>query len=335
VQNFKLWLENSQITITYDTLTKALNREAEKLIDSIHERKYQVSMFKPEPFFQEIKTNLATYPLIDNLLRALYAKNTRYIYDQMEKLRKWLFDQPYSQSEKMRDSARKIYTYLDTLEAGRESKEEDIHQLVNKTITGTKQNMEKIKQIIEGAISRISMWHDSPINVDAHYSESQDGILFEPGDGAQIEVGKGDMSPSFTFFQIEGKIVIDDVLDGGDPDFFTTTELQSDYFNLVNELRKPGSTNISKTLTLYTARPTKDRNLYMNATTVPSIFLTNKESHAEDLARDLPGGKRDIWKIRIDSRYVTQTLDYQGIKEYQITTPNAPVKSIQLISASE
>jgi hypothetical protein len=176
--------------------------------------------------------------------------------------------------------------------------------------------------------SRIPYWNNSPIIISANPAENEYGPMLEPADDALITLGTSKFSPNFSFFQIDGKIEIEDVLEGGDEDFFHSTEIQADYFNLVNELKKPGSTNRGKILTLYTARPRKDREQFLHSNSLPAnLFLTNDYDHAEGLAIDLAGSgeKRDIWKVKIDSRYLTQTLD-GPIKYYQITVPNAPAR---------
>jgi hypothetical protein len=134
----------------------------------------------------------------------------------------------------------------------------------------------------------------------------------------------------------EKSLDIDDVIDGGDEDFFSSPQVQADYFNLINELKKPGSTSRGKTLTLYTARPKADRERYLKSPSLPvNVFLSNTYDHVEGIARDLATkeGERDIWKVRIDSRYLTQTLDGL-VKYYQVTTDNAPAK-LDLVRVAE
>ena len=73
----------------------------------------------------------------------------------------------------------------------------------------------------------------------------------------------------------------------------------------------------------------------MSSKSLPSnIFLTNNYNHALGLASDLGHNEiRDIWKVRIDSKYIIKTLD-GPIKYYQ-TVSDAPVISMELISAGQ
>jgi hypothetical protein len=212
--------------------------------------------------------------------------------------------------------------------------ENDVLRIVAKT----KANMEKIAQNVRQAISRIEGF-STPVIVQAREVDKNDDYL-EDRDDASIEFGVDINAPSFTYFTLDGKIEIDDVLEAGDSDFFTNSKIQSDYFNLVKELRRPGSSSgQGKVLTLYTARPIQDRHIYMEAKVVPSnLFLTSNYNSAEGIALDFAGreGTRDVWKIRIDSRYLVQTLDSPMEKQYQVVGDGSvPVVSMTLISPGE
>lgn len=212
--------------------------------------------------------------------------------------------------------------------------QEDVDSEYNRLIEGTKNSLEQIASNISAAISRIENWSGVlPVIVRsmAIDNDNETGI----GDEAMIEFGNDDMAPNFTYFIIDGKLIIDDVLEAGDEEFFTDPRIQSDYFNLVKELRNPGSSSKSgKVLTLYTARPVKDRQLYMGKKTIPSnIFLTDKYESAEGIGRDM--GERDIWRLRIDSKWLINTLDGPE-KQYQVVGGNeVPVIKMDLISPYE
>lgn len=140
---------------------------------------------------------------------------------------------------------------------------------------------------------------------------------------------------------MEGKIIIDDVLESSDEDvnFFDSSETKMDYFNLIAELKYPNSTNKTKIITLYTARPRKYRDLYLDTAAIPpNLFFTNKLSSAEGLAIDLSFSdtKRDVWKVRIDKRYLIETLNTGSEKQYQaIGAKPIPIQSMTLIIPSE
>lgn len=225
--------------------------------------------------------------------------------------------------------------------------QEEGKQDIQRIIQTTTQNMQKLQTLLQQTISRIP-WNGSVVTINVTRPPSDflnKPDFLKPVTDAYISVGNPtsfNTTAEFTIFADEenaGKIEIDDILDAGDDDFFENKQTEQDYFNLVRELKRPGSVKSSKTFFLYTARPIQDRNLFMNATTVPpNIFLTNTYDRAEGIAMDLAGSSkiRDIWKIRIEEKYLMITLDTGREKDYQVIgNQQVPVKSIELIRQGE
>lgn len=224
---------------------------------------------------------------------------------------------------------------------------EDIKNLTKDVVERTTTHQIQRISIIENAIDRIFSWNGSNVILRPHYfvrdwydfgfriSDPLDPVL-STNITLNFNVNLGlekTLAPDFTWFDDN---TIDDVLDAGDADFFSNKLLEMDYFNLIRELRSPGSTQyFGKILTLYTARPISDRQKYMNATTIPSgIFLANNFSHvsgiAVDLAEDL-NRPRDIYKVRIYEKYLFLAQDLGLIRYYQtIGQDEVPVVSINL-----
>lgn len=345
--------QSSNITISLDRFTRSLQQYAEKLLDGVLDSRYKASQFQPVQFLQQLRTKLAHYPQINNLLRALESKNQQYILDQHRRLMNWVYQQSEQEwqqakasrsyyasrpSETYRELAWQIYTYLDTFRPQKDMKqvEQEMAQEVQQAIAETQREMQNLQVLIEQAISRIPDWNGSPIVIFARNAENEHGIMLASNDAADVSLGTSELAPYFLLFRMDQKIVIDDVIDSGEEDFFSDPRIRADYFTLIRELQNPGSTSTAgKTITLYTARPVSDRNFYLNTKTLPvNIFLTNNFDHAEGLGRDLDTRHgRDIWKVRIDSRYLMLTNDALGVKYYQVVVPDAPVKSLDLILA--
>lgn len=218
----------------------------------------------------------------------------------------------------------------------------EVQDSTNLTMQQTEQNMQKIVMLIQNSISNISTWNGSTVIVRAgspSYDWSNKANWGDPITDAFVQVGEQQAwggAPEFTlFFNPEtGDVEIDDILEAGDEDFFVNDTGQSDYFSLIREIKHPGASQSTKFVTLYTARPTKDRSIYQNANQVPSgIFLTNSYHRVQGMASDLSdGGMRDIWQIRIEEKYLTQTLDSPSVKDYQITGGGmVPVARMKLI----
>lgn len=207
-----------------------------------------------------------------------------------------------------------------------------------------KKNMDVIKNNVIKAIGSISNWNGSVIKIETPAFDKSWDYLSNVPNSAYVEVGKDSAwggIPGFSYFVDEGNnAIVDDVLESGDNDFFTNSQQTSDYFNLINELRNPGRSKQSKKVVLYTARPVSDRGMYINATSLPpNLFLTTDFNRAEGIAIDLSGKEksRDIWKVRMDEKYLIETLNVMGrVKDYQIVgSEPVPIDYIKLISAGE
>jgi hypothetical protein len=199
----------------------------------------------------------------------------------------------------------------------------------------THDHQEKNKGIIAKAIRRVpdEDWGGTEIVIKPMYSLNHSESM--DAQSSTVEFGRDRYAPSFTLF-LDG--TIDDVLDAGDRDFFpqNNPQLEADYFNVVREIRKPGSTaKKGKLLTLYTARPLKDRHLYQRAKAIPTnIFLTSSEDEAYGYALEYP--PRDVWMVKVYEKYLTQTLSGR-VQNYQTFSAQGvvPVSKVELVDTVE
>ena len=332
--NFKIWLEsfNNDITIDYKGYETSINEALKESFNRLEDHYEKIANFNYDNFINMIKTRLSQYPSLNELLKSINSKNANYIFAQQNKLREWLYTLDLNTSISLRDVNRQIFTYIDTLStsAGIEKEKEHLTQKATAAKNETRTIMEGLKEKIQQAIGLIENWNSSAILVRPYISRDEfNSLSLDASTSVEIILGHSGQI-GFTLFLNDGKIEIDDVLEGGDEDFFKDLNEQSDYFNLIEKLKNP--TSKQKLITLYTARPRKDRETYLNKKQVPvNIFLTNDYDHTVGLGSDLSSGeKRDIWKVRINTKYLTQTLDGR-IKYYQVTTNNAPVESMELI----
>lgn len=290
------------------------------------------------------------YPNPQQAIKTLQQNDYRPIYQIYRDLREISYNIPLEDPRQqiissIQNNIRNIADQLDEYTFTRE----DAAETATKVINQTKQNLNQMRQLIESTIQRIE-WNGSPVTLIASEPPTIYGFqgpdYSEPVETAEVTIGSQTAwggTPSFTMFgdfqnNTLNKIEIDDILEGGDTDFFTDPKIQSDYFNLVAELKNPGRSQkeLDKVITLYTARPIQDRKIYMNAQTIPpNIFLTNSYQNAVGLAQDY--GKRDVWRVRIQQRYIIQTLDDPSVKWYQVKSQDkpVPVKDISLVETGE
>lgn len=183
---------------------------------------------------------------------------------------------------------------------------------------------------ISAAIDRVPAWGGSAILVYPEFNS--DAVEFAPVGSFWVGVGRRDVG--FTAFVKHGRLEgVGDQLEAGDADFFRDPTVQTDYFNLIKELQQPGSSSKGKFLTLYTARPIKDRDYYEKTRALPvGVFLSSSPHDAAGLAHDLGGSEeRDVWRVSVHDTHLVQTLDTPTVRHYQVVGRQpAPVRSISM-----
>jgi len=345
--NILKFSQQSNITIDLSDYISSLDKYIQESIDAQEERQYQIGQFQfDKNKFQTLLNNIPNEVFDINtknqITTSIESGDKNKIDEILDFLLKFRVDNSKklitnNQYMNIRDLFHYLDYYNDKLSDNKNGiNKEEWDRFKKEQIEKTNNNMKIIEKAIQEAIERNPTISQNII-IKA-YSLLKENLINGIYDetSAMVEFGQGDLIPNFTVFQHEGKFEIEDVLEGGDTDFFKDNKTQADYFNLINEIRHPGSTSKGKILTLYTARPSKDRQLYLNKNSVPvNIFLTNMFDSAEGIARDF--GNRDVWKIRIDSRYLVNTMDSPMEKQYQTTgsSEEVPVILTELLIMDE
>lgn len=332
--------QKNQIFIDMEDYSTKCLEEYYLLSESFKEKNYELQNFQINiPHIAELLKTI-NFPNTENVIQSILSDDHEKMMSAYSSIYEWSksqkalnYDNVYEINTQIRNHINKHYPY--------ELSEEDAQKLAKQSIQVTENNMNVIKNKIEIAIKNIGYW-SIPLIIKPIPSSQHLGKLdhTRPCTAASIKLGESKLTPDFSCFLDENnQISIDDVLEGGDTDFFESPSIQRDYFNLIKELNNPGSSKTGKMMTLYTARPIKDRNIYMNKLQIPTnIFLTNRFNDAEALISDLPGTdkRRDVWKVKIDSRFLIETLNNGITKHYQAIGESwIPVTSLELISTGD
>ena len=264
-----------------------------------------------------------------------YNKIGKLIEDLMAFQREVLETGDYKKVEVIRGVIKNIWDYESQLGGYKKYTKADAKKQHQEILKTTQDHMNAIIANIKNAISRMA-WNNTPLVISPNGGFNHDSGWMHGTDSAEVTFGEdnnelGTGAPQFSYFQDGSKVIIDDVLEAGDDEFFHDPKVEADYFGLVQELRNPGGK--SKIVTVYTARPLSDHEIYINAAQIPSnIFVTTSFNGAEGIALDLGSSEpREVWKIRIDNKYLLNTLDTGSVREYQVVgTGMIPVKSISL-----
>lgn len=320
-------LENSNnITINIDSFKKLAINKIKEFIKDYKSESERILELKPD--LELIKNKLKNYPKINQLVLAIIKSDK----NLLKSLRTDLYNYIKSLSSEERFEIFDVYRHINDIEDkifGRDINEEDQYKYAEKQIKKTYENMLIVKSMVENALGRID-YNQSNITIIPNFTESSEEFIPDSS-GGEIVIGSN-KNALFSFFLENNKLFIDDIIEAGDDDeYFFNSELEKqDYYNLISSLQNPNQTKKDIILTLYTARPAKDREFYIKTNYLPAnIFLTSNFSHADGLASDLGGDeRRDIYKVRINSKYLIKTLD--GLIKYYMVIKDAPVESIEL-----
>lgn len=324
MKTFYQFLENinsSLVKIELENLKKSLTKKIEDFFIDYENETENLKNFKLD--LNYIKRELRDYPKLNELIAQLSSNKK----DWQDDLWDWQRSLSSEDRYKVFNVTRYLWKYLDSLDERKIDKKE-YYNLLNQVLEKTNQNMLEIKNNIENAISK-SDWNGSLVTIYPLTASSEEDFL-SPSISAEVKVGakKGD----FQYWKEGEKFIIEDILEADEEEsdyFFANNEEKQDYFNLISQLQNPNKKD--QILTLYTARPTKDREFYSKTDYLPAnIFLSNSFNHVDGLAGDLQGTeeRRDIYKVKINSKYLIKTLD-GPVKYYQVIK-DSPVQYIGL-----
>lgn len=244
-------------------------------------------------------------------------------------LKKFIFESKVELQINARDYYNFLKTAIEDLDLTEERAEELLKYAQEETIKLQKKNLNNI--IIPALKALESSWNGSNVfvvpNIQTNYEYGGEKFETSPMEDSYIYVTKDPTidenldQPSFTLFVSGEDKMVEDVLEAGDGFFFKDPDVEADYFNLVNFL-KNGKVKKNKIISVYTARPAKDREQLQNLVDKnlfpKNIFVTTSENEAEGYAYDLATTeKRDLWFLKINEKYLIQTLDVGHIKNYQ------------------
>lgn len=313
----------------YDKSIKAAIRSLEEYSRDQSEKLSQFQ-FNPQIISQ------SSYPNKDALLNSLNnfdPENDDELDNHMSSLTNWYLSSTRGKSSlELRNMWKHVLDQHSKLKGFGQYNPEDYVNLYNDLMEKSNAFGEQMKNQIAQTIQSIPNWFNSPVRIVPQTSyESNNATALEPA--SHVEIYVGSLPAMFSYYVEDNKPIVDEIIEGGeeDADFFDNDKVKADYYSLINEIRKPGSNSKGKTLTLYTARPQKDREFYTSTKWLPiNLFLTNSANHAAGLAHDLGNDEvRDIWKVRIDSKYLVQTLD-GPIQYYMVSQDKAPIISMNL-----
>ena len=319
-------IENSNnISININDFKQKAYKKIKDFIEDYKDKTEKLSLLQPN--INLIKNKLKDYPKINELVSALESSNKNLIKILVRDCYNYLMSLNFEDRYKVFDVYRHISDIEDKL-SNRELNEEDQYKYAKEQVKKTYRNMSIVKDMIENALGRME-YNGSSITINPTYYPDNAEEFIPDSSAGDVVVGSN-KNGLFSFILENNKLIIDDILEAEDDDFFSNDFEKQDYYNLISALQNPNEIKKEIIITLYTARPAKDREFYSNTNYLPAnIFLSNSFSHVDGLAGDFGDDeRRDIYKIRINSKYLVKTLD--GPIKYYMVIKDAPVESIEL-----
>ena len=317
---YKIASENSIISVDYINLMNEIMKELYE-DELINHNRIINSNFDIDTIIESLK-DFNDYPEMQALNNAILNQSKELLSNQIARFFNWVMK---NKKTNYRNTIKLLWDYEYYSNSPSIPDKNQYELQFAKIISGTIKNAnEKLDWINKRKPQSITI----QLKIILPIIKREDNNYLESLDTFYVVLGETKNDPGFTIFPDNE---IDDVLEGDEDDFFISQEVQNQYMQLISALQN----NEGKTLTLYTARPSSDRSIYQSTSSVPiNIFLTTKEDSAIGYAIDF--GNRDLWRIRINSKYLICTLNTPSEKNYQVIAPEkggiyAPVEDIVLV----
>lgn len=322
---FKYFYENVTIG-TFSKIKQVFDNQIKDLVNNYEADLEKTNNLDVAKFIKEIKEKSKNYPKHEQLIKALDNLDVHQIEKELLNFRSWINNLNYRDSIELRELTRNTWNFIDKISKRKAETSQEyrlsVQREVNAILLNSYKNAQKLHKIIQAFLDSSKESFEGTIVVKPILDKNSGIDIIT---SFEVTLGREEYSPSFTVFIEDDKFKVDDILDGGDIDFFRDNKTQKHYFELIDWIlgKKTG-----KSIILYTARPKKDRDYLLNSKSFPTnIFLCNDLNHVEGLAADFTD--RDIWKVKINTKYLIQTLDGK-VKYYQLVYDDAPVEKFLL-----
>jgi len=286
-------------------------------------------MLKPDKQLVEARKNIVNikevartlselaYPLSDEFKMAIRTADPKRVNHAHMTFRRWAdYHKPdQSLSDKIETA---MFQYQAKL-YGKDFGPEEADDVVKSLIAESTSIIDQMIHNINLAISKIPTWHEHKIVVEAICPEVG-WVVSE----AKISVGdafQADFLYEHTSTGFKSKLLTEEELPGS---------LKNDMQDLLAKLRTNPKYN--KILTLYMTRPLSERRYFEIAKRDLSLGIEAVLPSHITLANSPLPGNSDVWKVRVEEKYLKECLHEGDVKEYQVIGEEAPMRWIERMS---
>lgn len=311
--------KHPMINVSIEKYMESLHADMSSLLlkphDQINEvRKHVVNIQELDRFLTEL-----SYPFANKLQMAIRTGDPKKIAHAHMSFRRWA---EYSHLNHVISD--KIESVLFNYQAkihGSELKPEDVDDITRSYLAESRAIVDQYVNSLNLAISKISSWENYPVTVEAIIPEDNGWIVKE------VKVIIGD-----TF---KASFVLENNSTNTSIKNFESDQLSPSMQKNINALMSLLKSKMSgnKIFTLYMSRPISERRFFEMAkrdlalgikTSLPKHVLLNNLPIAEDT--------KDLWKVRVDQKYLYEYLNEGDSIQYRIITDDCPIRWIEKVS---
>lgn len=257
------------------------------------------------------------YPLAEEFRMAVRTGDPKKVGHAHMTFRRWA-----KYSEANRVLADKIETAMfqyQTKLYGKEFGADDADEVIKSSLGESQAVLDRMSHSIDLAISKIPTWHNHRVIIEAIYPE-KGWIINE----ARVTVGEAFLA-SFVYEITSSGLKVKSVSEEEMP-----ATLQVDMQALLNKLRSNPKYN--RILTLYMTRPLSERRYFEIAKRDLALGIKAVLPNHVTLATVPLSGDSDVWKVRVEEKYLHEYLQEGDVKQYHIVGEEAPVRWIERMS---
>jgi hypothetical protein len=258
-----------------------------------------------------------SYPRSNELEMAISTGDTKKINRAYENFRHWACD--FSSNVNLSNKIESMILQYQTKLYQKDFGPEEVDEVTKSFLLESKSILENMSHSINLAISKISNWNNHKIIIEAIY----------PKTGWMVLESKVTIGDAFTmsFFYECTPTGFDIKLIKEEKEI--PESLKDNIYDLILKLKNnPKYNNI---LTLYTTRPISERHYFDVAKKDLSLGIEAVLPNHVTLTNSPLFGDSDIWKVRIEEKYIKE-FSHDGNKKYQIIGKEAPIRWIERIN---
>lgn len=316
MMSFNKYLEiksRPQISIVFDAYKEKLHADLSGLVlkpnqQLIEAKKNIIDILEVSKILSALQ-----YPLKNEFIIAVRTGDPKKVHHAHMSFRKWT---EYNHANKNSDQIEKILFQYEASLFDKQFSSEQADEVIKTSLAESKSILENLARQVDLAIDSMKSWGNHKVTIEAVIPENG-WIISE----ATVIIGdsftaKFALSPTLLGLKI-GDLKKEDSI---------PSSLENDVLALMSKLTSNPKYN--KILTLYMTRPITERRYFEMTKRDLSLGIKTVLPNHILLATmpTIPAKETDIWKVRIEEKYLQEHLCEGDYKEYYIIGDDAPIK---------